>query len=96
MKRLLVLAFGLLLAAAASAHTALTESSPAADASVPTPKAIFLTFGGDVRLTVVSLTDAAGAAKHLDAVPEAVGATIPPVLRRPQGARMDARRRLHA
>jgi len=38
MKRLLGLAFGLLLAAAASAHTPLTESAPAADASVPAPK----------------------------------------------------------
>ena len=74
MKRLLGLALGLLLAAAASAHTPLKESSPAADASVPAPNAIVLTFGGDVRLTVVSLTDSAGAAKHVDAPPAIPGA----------------------
>ena len=83
MKRLLGLALGLLLAAAASAHTPLAESSPAADASVPAPKAIFLTFGGDVRLTVVSLTDAAGAAKHLDAVPEVIGSKFRIVVQEP-------------
>src|SRR5262245_50137 len=74
MKRLLGLALGLLFAVAASAHTPLAESSPAADSSVPAPKAIVLKFGGDVRLTVVSLTDAAGVAKHVDAAPEIVGA----------------------
>ncbi|HET7609792.1 MAG TPA: copper resistance CopC family protein [Gammaproteobacteria bacterium] len=74
MKRLLGLALALLLAAVANAHTPLKESSPAADASVPAPKAIVLTFGGDVRLTSVSLTDSTGAAKHLDAPPTATGA----------------------
>lgn len=74
MKRLLGLAFGLLFAVAANAHTPLKESSPAADASVPAPKAIVLTFGGDVRLTALSLTDAGGTAKHLDAPPEITGA----------------------
>ena len=73
MKHLLAAAFALTLNVAALAHTALTESVPAADASGPAPKAIYLTFGGDVRLTAVSLTDAAGAAKHLDAVPTATG-----------------------
>jgi methionine-rich copper-binding protein CopC len=76
MKRFLAVVFGLTLAVAASAHTKLTESAPAADASVPAPKAIDLTFGGDVRLTVVSLTDAAGAEKRLDAVPTATGSTF--------------------
>jgi methionine-rich copper-binding protein CopC len=42
---------------------------PAADSSVPTPRVIVLTFGGDVRLTVLSLTDSAGTAKEVDAVP---------------------------
>jgi len=74
MKRLLGLALGLLVAAAANAHTPLKESSPAADASVPAPKAIVLTFGGDVRLTAISLTDSAGTAKHLDAPPAITGA----------------------
>jgi methionine-rich copper-binding protein CopC len=73
MKRFLAVALGLTFAMAADAHTALTESAPAADASVPAPKAVFLTFAGDVRLTVVSLTDSAGAAKHLDAVPTITG-----------------------
>jgi methionine-rich copper-binding protein CopC len=83
MKRLLGLAFGLLLAVVANAHTPLTESAPAADASVPAPKAIFLTFGGDVRLTVVSLTDAAGAAKHVDAVPTTTGSKFRIVVQEP-------------
>ena len=76
MKRLLAIAFGLALAAAAYAHTPLKTSVPAADASVPAPKTIELTFGGDVRLTAVSLADAGGAAKHLDAVPTAVASAF--------------------
>ncbi len=83
MKRLLAVAIGLTLAIAAYAHTALTQSSPAADTSVPAPKAIDLTFGGDVRLTAVSLTDAAGAAKHLDAVPAATGSKFKIVVQEP-------------
>src|SRR5688500_15049281 len=83
MKRLLAVAVGFTLAIAAYAHTALTESSPAAGTSVPAPKAIDLTFGGDVRLTAVSLTDAAGAAKHLDAVPAATGSTFSIVVHEP-------------
>ena len=83
MKRLIALALGLALAAAAYAHTPLKTTVPAADASVPAPTSIELTFGGDVRLTVVSLTDAAGAAKHLDAVPEAVGAKFRIVVQEP-------------
>jgi methionine-rich copper-binding protein CopC len=83
MKRLLAVAVGLTLAMAAYAHTALTESAPAADTSVPAPKAIYLTFGGDVRLTAVSLTDAAGAAKPLDAVPAATGSKFRIVVQEP-------------
>ena len=60
------------LAVAVHAHTKLASSSPAADASVAPPQAIELTFAGDVRLTSVQLTDSAGAAKHLDAVPAEV------------------------
>ena len=74
MKRLIAFALGLALAAAAHAHTALKLSVPAADASVTAPKSIELTFSGDVRLTAVSLTDSAGAAKHLDAPPAITGA----------------------
>ena len=76
MKHLIAIAFGLALAAAANAHTPLKASVPAADASVAAPKTLELTFGGDVRLTSVALTDSAGTAKHLDAVPTAVASTF--------------------
>jgi methionine-rich copper-binding protein CopC len=76
MKRLIALALGLAFAAAAHAHTPLKASVPAADASVPAPTSIELTFGGDVRLTSLTLTDSAGAAKHTDAVPTAVASTF--------------------
>lgn len=72
MKRLFALVLGLVLAAAAHAHTPLKASAPAANASVPAPQALELTFDGDVRLTSVQLADANGAAKHLDAVPTAI------------------------
>lgn len=69
MTRTFVAALGLLFTLASQAHTALEASKPAADASVPAPTAIELTFAGAVRLTALSLADAAGAHKHLDAVP---------------------------
>lgn len=72
MKRLIAIALALCLTAVASAHTKLAVTVPAADAAVPAPRAIELTFQGEVRLTSVALTDSAGAAKHLDAVPTAV------------------------
>ena len=72
MTRLIAIVLGLALAVAAQAHTPLASSLPAADAAVAAPKAIDLTFGGDVRLTAVSLTDSGGAAKHLDAVPTTI------------------------
>ena len=72
MTRLIALVLGLALAAAAQAHTPLASSLPAADASVAAPKTVELAFGGDVRLTAVSLTDSSGAAKHVDAVPTAI------------------------
>jgi methionine-rich copper-binding protein CopC len=78
MKRLLAvgLGFAFAFAVAVHAHTQLKESSPAADASVPAPKAVALTFAGDVRLTSVSLTDSAGAPKQLDSVPSAIASTF--------------------
>lgn len=76
MTRLITLALGLVLATAAPAHTPLKSSVPAAEASVAAPQVIELTFGGDVRLTAVTLTDAGGAAKHLDAVPAAIASTF--------------------
>ncbi len=72
MKRLIVSVLSVCFALAAHAHTKLAASTPAADASVAAPRAVELTFAGEVRLTSVSLTDSAGAAKHLDAVPAAV------------------------
>jgi methionine-rich copper-binding protein CopC len=76
MKRFVAMVLGFALAAAAQAHTPLKASAPAADAAVPAPKALELTFDGDVRLTSVSLADSKGAAKHLDAVPTAVAGTF--------------------
>ena len=76
MKRLIAIAFGFALAVAAHAHTPLKTSVPAADAAGPAPKTLELTFGGDVRLTSVALTDAGGASKHLDAVPTAIASTF--------------------
>jgi methionine-rich copper-binding protein CopC len=76
MSRLISFVLGLTLAVAAHAHTPLKTSAPAADAAVAAPKTIELAFGGDVRLTSLALTDAAGAAKHLDAVPTAVASTF--------------------
>lgn len=76
MTRLIALVFGWVVATAALAHTPLKSSAPAADASVTAPQAIELTFGGDVRLTSVTLTDSAGAAKHLDDVPTAIASTF--------------------
>jgi methionine-rich copper-binding protein CopC len=76
MKRLVAVALGLALAAAVNAHTPLKASAPAADAAVPAPKALELTFDGDVRLTSVQLADASGAGKHLDAVPTAIARTF--------------------
>ena len=72
MSRLATLALGLSLAVAAHAHTPLTASSPEADAAVAAPRALELTFGSDVRLTALSLADARGGEKHLDAVPTAI------------------------
>lgn len=72
MKRLIALALSFGLAAAAHAHTALKASSPEPDTTVAAPRALELTFGGDVRLTAVTLADAGGREKHLDAVPTAV------------------------
>jgi len=76
MKRFVAFALGLALVAAAHAHTPLKTSVPTADASVPAPKSIELTFGGDVRLTSLTVADSAGAAKHTDAVPGTVASTF--------------------
>lgn len=83
MKRLITFALGLALVAAAHAHTPLKTSVPAADASVPAPKSIELTFGGEVRLTSLTLTDAAGAAKHTDAMPTTIASTFSLVIDQP-------------
>jgi copper resistance protein C len=72
MRRLLALVLAWSCAFAAYGHTKIATTTPSADASVARPRAIELAFEGDVRLTSVSLTDALGAAKHLDAVPTGV------------------------
>jgi methionine-rich copper-binding protein CopC len=76
MPRLITLVLGLALAVAAQAHTALKSSAPAPEAAVAAPRTIDLAFAGDVRLTSLTLTDAGGAAKHLDAVPTGVASTF--------------------
>lgn len=76
MKRPIGIVLGLALTAAAYAHTKLAATVPPADASVAAPRTIELRFEGDVRLTSVSLTDSAGAAKHLDAVPTETASTF--------------------
>ena len=72
MARTLLLALSLVLAFVAHAHTALKSSTPEPDTTVAAPRALDLTFSGDVRLTSVMLADSMGRAKHLDAVPTAV------------------------
>lgn len=73
MLRSFTLVLGLAIGFALQAHTPLQSSTPAAEASVAAPKAIELAFGGEVRLTAVTLTDAGGTAKHLDDVPTEIG-----------------------
>ena len=76
MRRSIAVLLSLAFALAAHAHTQLKSSSPADAASVAAPQAVELTFAGEVRLTSVTLTDAAGAEKHLDAVPTDVASTF--------------------
>jgi methionine-rich copper-binding protein CopC len=78
MLRSITLVLGLAIGLAAQAHTPLKSSAPAADASVAPPKTIELSFGDEVRLTAVALTDAGGVAKHLDDVPSAVHEPLAP------------------
>lgn len=60
----------LLAASAALGHTKLATSVPAAESKVAAPVSeIVLEFSEPVQLTAVTLTDAAGAAQALDALP---------------------------
>jgi methionine-rich copper-binding protein CopC len=60
-------------ALAAHAHTPLVSSEPAAGATVAAPvQRLAFTFGGDVRLTAVTLADAAGAKHAVEEPPTAV------------------------
>jgi methionine-rich copper-binding protein CopC len=74
MKPLLCAALVLVsLALPAYAHTPLASSVPAAGSTVPAPvMEIVLEFGGDVRLTALALTDAAGAKKAVADLPTAI------------------------
>jgi methionine-rich copper-binding protein CopC len=69
MKRWFALILSSSLALAVHAHTKLATSTPEPDTTVAAPKALELKFGGDVRLTSVTLADAGGREVHLDAVP---------------------------
>jgi copper resistance protein C len=69
MKRLCLAVAALLVAPALLAHTELEATSPADESTVAAPHAIELEFEGEVRLTALALTDAAGKAHALDPVP---------------------------
>ena len=86
MKHLIAIALGLGLTAAAYAHTGLKASSPAAAAAVAAPRTLELTFEGEVRLTSVTLVDAGGREKHLDAVPTAVASKFSLAIHEPLAA----------
>jgi methionine-rich copper-binding protein CopC len=86
MRLLIAVALAWSVALAVYGHTPLQVSSPAADSSVAAPRAIQLTFGGDVRLTSVALTDAGGAAKHLDAVPTEIASVFSLAVHEPLAA----------
>jgi methionine-rich copper-binding protein CopC len=86
MIRTVFTALVLMLAFAAEAHTALKSSTPEPDATVAAPRALELTFGGDVRLTSVKLTDAGGREKHLDAVPTGVASKFSLAIHEPLAA----------
>lgn len=71
----LVLLGALAMATGAAAHTKLTSTVPAEGGSMPAPvKELVLEFAGDVRLTAVTLADAAGAKKTIADVPTALAA----------------------
>jgi methionine-rich copper-binding protein CopC len=68
------LAFALLTLSAA-AHTPLKSSVPAEGSAVPPPvAAVILEFGAAVRLTALSLADAAGTPKDLEDLPSTIAA----------------------
>jgi len=72
MKRLYLAVMAMLLAATAHAHTKIATTLPADGAAVAAPTELVLEFAGDVRLTSVSLTDAAGREQPLEAVPTTI------------------------
>lgn len=68
-KQILILGLGLF-ATSVLAHTQLSNSVPAQDTVVAsTPEALVLTFSTDVRITALTLTDAADASYELGALP---------------------------
>jgi copper resistance protein C len=69
MKRLIFAAVALLAAPALSAHTELEATKPVDKSTVAAPHEIQLEFEGEVRLTALALTDAAGKPRALDSVP---------------------------
>jgi methionine-rich copper-binding protein CopC len=72
---------------AAHAHTPLVSSEPAAGATVAAPvQRLAFTFGGDVRLTAVTLTDAAGAKHAVEDPPATVATKFELAVRKPLDA----------
>jgi hypothetical protein len=77
----------LLLVSRATAHTGLESSTPADGASVDSPiEEIVLEFTDAVRLTAVTLSDAAGAKRALGAVPTEIAAKFVVAVRDPLAA----------
>jgi methionine-rich copper-binding protein CopC len=71
----LVLGFGALFAAPASAHTQLVSSNPAKNATVSTLPEVTLTFNEHVKLVKVAVRDAKGGT-HQSGAPVVTGATV--------------------
>ena len=86
MKRLLFAVLATSALSLAHAHTKLATTSPAANATVAAPKELVLDFGGDVRLTAVTLTAASGAAVPLAALPTEVASKFTVAVRAPLAA----------
>jgi methionine-rich copper-binding protein CopC len=86
-KGLIVLLAGLVMMASASAHTALSASTPESGAKVAAPVTeIVLEFSGEVRLTAMILSDAAGADIEITSLPKEAAARFVVALAEPLDA----------
>lgn len=86
MKRLLLAVLAASALSVAYAHTKIAATAPAAGASVSAPTELVLEFGGEVRLTAVTLTAASGAEVRLDALPTAIAKRFAVAIGRPLAA----------